>query len=106
MHRYRIYYMKPDHFRTFSCGVKFVEKGILPKKDSLERTHTFLKELNAENFEDVFVMMQADNWSPYGEGRRLIRSKGLCHTSMTVGDIIETECGDLFMVDSIGFYKL
>jgi hypothetical protein len=36
----------------------------------------------------VFDQFQAENWSPNGEARDLIASKGLLHTSMSTGDIV------------------
>jgi hypothetical protein len=36
---------------------------------------------------------QGENWSPNGEARDLILAKGLRHTSMSVGDVIEDEGG-------------
>jgi predicted MPP superfamily phosphohydrolase len=43
------------------------------------------------NLDDIFEMMQGENYSPAGEARDLIRSSGTHHTSMSVGDIIEDE---------------
>lgn len=53
-----------------------------------EKTHVYLKEVYAEDVEQVFFEMQGENWSPNGEARELIMSKGLRHTSMSVGDAV------------------
>ena len=62
-----------------------------------------VKEVVAEGLEDVFMMMQAEEWSPNGEARPLIRSLGLTHTSMSVGDFIEDNQGKFYRVNSCGF---
>jgi hypothetical protein len=78
----------------------------LPKVEALHITHKFVKSVEAEDLEDVFYQMQGERWSPNGEARELIRSLGLSHTSMSVGDVIEDENGHFFMVDMIGFSEL
>lgn len=45
--------------------------------------------------------MQGEIWSPNGEANELIRSKGLFHTSMSVGDCAVDETGKNF---SSGIY--
>lgn len=35
--------------------------------------------------------MQGENWSPNGEARSLIEEKGLIHTSMSMGDIVQID---------------
>jgi len=50
--------------------------------------------------------MQGMNWSPYGEARELIRSKGLKHTSMSVGDVIKDPTGAYWRVEDLGFKQL
>jgi hypothetical protein len=48
--------------------------------------------------------MQGEVWSPNGEARELILSKGLEHTSMTVGDVIRShQTGEHWMVGQFGF---
>jgi hypothetical protein len=41
--------------------------------------------------EQTFIRMQGENWSPQGEARDLIASKGLSHTSFSVGDIVQID---------------
>lgn len=40
------------------------------------------------DWQSLFGAMQGHNWSPRGEARRLIKTLGLDHTSMSVGDVI------------------
>ena len=60
--------------------------------------------LDEENLEDVYFVMQAENWSPNGEARQAIEDLGLSHTSMSVGDVVEEiETGRQFIVDSFSY---
>jgi hypothetical protein len=64
-------------------------------------------DLEAENLEDVFKKMQGEEWSPNGEARELILSKGVRHTSMSVGDVVyDVEADKYFEVDMIGFREI
>lgn len=75
-------------------------------KGNIYDTHIFLKGVEAENLEDAYMKMQADVWSPMGEGRDLVRSKGLRHTSMSVGDILIDEAEVCWEVAAEGFNKI
>ena len=98
--KYNVWYMTPDFF-------PFGVMGKLPyTSERLSETHTFVKEVEAEHLDDVFLAMQAERWSPNGEARSLIESKGLQHTSMTVGDAIVTDSKELWVVSSRGFQQL
>lgn len=57
----------------------------------------------ADDLEEVFVQSQAENWSPMGEARELIRRLGLSHTSMSVGDVIVSELDTYYQVAGCGF---
>ena len=46
--------------------------------------------------------MQADIWSPNGEANDLIQSKGLQHTSMSIGDVL-VEDDAVYLVTATGF---
>lgn len=94
--KYQVWYMKPDFFRDGICGKH-------PNPELLSHTHVHLKEVEATNLDDVWRQMQAHNWSPNGEARDLIESKGLTHTSMSVGDVIVDEIGWVAVVASMGF---
>lgn len=71
----------------------------------LNDTHVLLKTVEAHNLEDVFAMMQGENWSPNGEANSLIREKGLAHTSMSVGDAVVVD-GEVYFVAMLGFAKV
>lgn len=90
--KFKIYYFKDFNSKTS------VEK--------LKDTHSFVKEIEAQNKEDVFFLMQGENWSRNGEALSLIEQKKLNHTSMSIGDVIEDELGDVFIVEISGFRKL
>jgi hypothetical protein len=112
-----IWYMNPKHFRNFSMGPDFIKKYYgteegekmemepMPTAKTLSKTHVLLGKIKETKKENIFRMMQGENWSPAGEARNLIRSKGLKHTSMSVGDIIKIG-SNIFMADNFGFKKL
>jgi hypothetical protein len=74
-------------------------------KRQMVDTHAFLIMVEAENFNHAFHTMQGEMWSPNGEGRPLIEDRGLTHTSMSVGDILESGC-DFYMCMPEGWRKL
>lgn len=71
----------------------------------LTTTHTYLGTVQSEDLEQVYMKMQGEMWSPEGEARNLIESRGLNHTSMSVGDLIANSRG-LFMVAPFGFIEV
>jgi len=102
MIKFQIWYMRPEFFQD---GIV----GMLPDLDDLPTTHIHLKDLDLEDgaqLERVYNHMQAEVWSPNGEARELIASKGLMHTSMAVGDVIVDQQGGVFAVAGIGFTEL
>jgi hypothetical protein len=63
--------------------------------------------VSAKSKEEVFALMQGENWSPNGEGREHILSLGLSHTSMSVGDrIYDCQNSKTYQVDFIGFSEI
>jgi hypothetical protein len=90
-----IWYMRPDWFREGICGD-------LPSAANLDATHVHLKDVEADNLNAIFTMMQGEVWSPEGEARPLIEAKGLTHTSMCVGDVARVD-GKTLVVASFGF---
>jgi hypothetical protein len=100
MTKYQIWYMKPEWFRDGLVGK-------LPDATNLSATHVHLKDLEIDGTLDgVFRAMQGEIWSPNGEARGLILSKGLQHTSMSVGDVIIDGSGQAHVVASFGFKPL
>jgi hypothetical protein len=65
-----------------------------------------LKDIAADNREDVLSRMRADIWSPKGEALDLLQSKGLAHTTMTIGDVLVDEDDAVYLVTAIGFSLL
>lgn len=108
MIRFEAWYMKPDFFRDGIMGVSWLKKtGSMPQVSTLNNTHVNLRSIDAEDLDDVYAKMQGDVWSPNGEARELILSKGLRHTSMSVGDVIlDPISKEAWIVDNIGFIKL
>jgi len=97
MKTYTVYYaMEPN----FGYGPK-------PELASLFITHKKVKRLEAHDLGEVFYTMQGEIWSPNGEARPLIRSLGLHHTSMSVGDVIlDDEDHIYYLVEPVGFSEL
>jgi|AntDeeMinimDraft_6_1070357.scaffolds.fasta_scaffold01303_4 hypothetical protein len=104
-----IWYVKRKYVRDFNMGAGWVREHnpeLVPTNEAdLSRTHVMLGHVGERNLDEIFEMMQGFKWSPNGEANDLIRSKGLTHTSMSVGDIIQRG-SKLFMVDSTGFSAL
>lgn len=112
----RVWYWKHDDkiSRDLIMGYDWaMAHGVNVKPSNITETHVMLKELPfpiyldapISRLEYVFQAMQGESWSPNGEARSLIREKGLSHTSMSVGDVVEI--GEFFfMVDSMGWVEL
>jgi len=102
--RLAIHYMRPEWFRNGIMGAK-------PNLANLSATHVLLTTIEVDQervdwaLEDAFRRMQGEIWSPNGEARDLIESKGLSHTSMSVGDVAMID-GKAFVVASFGFEPL
>jgi hypothetical protein len=76
----------------------------LPDIADLTKTHVFLKLIEGRKPEDVYFKMQGESWSPTGEAREFVASKGVQHTSMSVGDIVvDYNCRVGFILDRMGF---
>jgi hypothetical protein len=112
----RIWYSRsdwPGQFWGIESLPRLPEKVSLPTPQNIWDSHVKLGAINgaagrydAPALEVIFAVMQGENWSPRGEARDLITSKGLRHTSMSVGDIIQPPDGTLWYVDSFGFEKI
>jgi hypothetical protein len=106
MTSYKIWYMRPRYFADGIMGYDFCQGAKrLPDVNNLEATHIKLKEVDAANLEAVFLHMQGENWSPNGKARSLIDTKGLRHTSMSIGDIVVTG-NEVYTCDIRGFKLL
>lgn len=108
-----IWYFKDEFRRDAMMGHRFcTQHGLFPIDTSdLTKTHIKLGAIRAnvvlslDDLDPIFSIMQGEEWSPNGEARDLIKSLGLSHTSMSVGDIIEVD-GSVYLVDSCGFVTL
>jgi len=87
-------------------GYNFCKKqGCLPDISDLGKSHVKLGTVNTTDINKIFSNFQGDSWSPNGEARNLIKSKGLSHTSMSVGDVVKVS-GKVYIVDNFGFKEL
>jgi hypothetical protein len=108
MATFSVYYMKSNFFHDGTMGFDSLnERNLVPDPGDLIKTHVFLKLIEARNLEDVYFRMQGDDWSPTGAARMLTASKGLRHTSMSVGDIvIDHNSRVAYILDRVGFRYL
>lgn len=98
-------YLKAEpQTKILDSGRKFVYAQ-LPNANNLSATHTLLGTISETNLDEIFRLMQGENWSPNAEANQMIRSKGLSHTSMSMGDIIVVN-GNAYMVDDYGFVNI
>lgn len=99
----KIWYFGVGQGRDFMMGGRFLKSiGKFPTRETLEKTHKLLGEIATDDLNTIYHVMQAQYWSPRAEARRLIGQKGLEHTSMCVGDVIEAN-GKLYLIDNFGF---
>lgn len=105
----RIWYSKPEFRRDLTGGSEFLQKHVphlwADMNADLSNTHIELGRIQERDPGRVYIMMQGEAWSPRGEANNLIRSKGLVHTSMLVGDVIQVG-NTKYFVESTGFSKL
>jgi len=118
---YKVWYMKNQEFRDFNTGLDFLMREFPDKVESmragnLKATHTLVivnsKILDVQDnrpeeevLEEIYMEMQGESWSPNGEAKWLLKSLDIGHTSMSIGDIVETENG-VYIVDVYGFSKM
>ena len=89
MATFSVYYMTSDFFVEGIKGYDGLkERNLVPNPADLIKSHVFLTLMEAPSPEVVYFRMQGESWSPTGEARELIVSKGLRHTSMSVWDIV------------------
>ena len=105
MATYSVYYMKSEFFRDGLMGYDQMKKNnLLPDPRNLTKTHVLLKLIEARNLDQVYFKMQGEDWSPTGEAREFAASKGVQHTSMSVGDIaVDHSSRVAFILDRLGF---
>ncbi len=98
--------------RLYSFLIMVISKDNVFNPDKIGDTHDLLGTLKslsgiesggADELATLYRNLQGEIWSPKGEASDLIRSKGLSHTSMSVGDIIRFKNGTMYMVSPIGW---
>ena len=74
----------------YAINPTFMDNGVFsPFDDKMGPTHVLLGEVDyQENWQSLYGALQGEFWSPNGEANSLIQSKGLRHTSMSVGDVL------------------
>jgi hypothetical protein len=96
--KFAIYYKKDPTFREANLTIQ----DILDPEQFVK-----VKEIEAEEIGGVFWRMQAEEWSPNGEARDLIRKLGLHHTSMSVGDVArDLESGIYYQCAMVGWMEV
>lgn len=95
-----------DQFSRDTINAEFFQAQTPFDPKNLSATHVFVRTIEATNHDTAYMHQQGENWSPNGEARSLIRSLGISHTSMSIGDIIVEANGTAFMVDTFGFAEI
>ena len=103
MATFSVYYMKSSFFADGIKGHAWLkQRNLVPDPADLAKSHVFLQLIEAPSPEDVYFRMQ--DGSPESASRALIASKGLRHTSMSVGDIvIDHNSHVVYLLDRMGF---
>jgi hypothetical protein len=83
---YTVYYKIHDDESRFSVADEYLTPEEITQ-EYFDKYYRAVADITAEGLEEVYTEMQADNWSPHGEARELIKSLGLSHTSMSMGDV-------------------
>ena len=102
MKKFNVYYAIEPTFERGELDFGHEEVTV----ETLHTTHKFVKQVEAEDLEGVFKMMQDEQCCPNGEVPDIIKSLGLSHTSMSIGDVIEDEDGRFYVLDMTGFSEL
>ena len=98
----QVWYVKNDYFRAFCMGAEFAkDDGVVFDPKNPCKTHVLVGHVTDSEKEDLFEVLQGENWSPNGEARELIGNLKT-HTSMSVGDVL-IQNGDAYMVENFGF---
>lgn len=93
--REKMYKEEPDHDMEYTkrCGERIDPKN-------LEKTHTLLGTIGETDLNEIYHLM--NNWGVGDLSNRFLDSKGITHTSMSIGDIIKID-DTVYFVDSRGF---
>jgi len=92
-----IWYMNKEGWKLYGAHFGKVKEG---EKIDLKKTHGLLGKIKETDKEKIFEALNF--WSPEGNANNMLRSLGLVHTSMSVGDI--AKIGDRYwMVAGTGW---
>jgi hypothetical protein len=95
MHTFDAWYKKDPTFKF---------DGDLRVADSPSKFAKIRQQVISFSIDSFYDNSQGENWSPNGEARPLIEAAGLCHTSMSVGDVIyDHSQGKFYQVATFGF---
>lgn len=72
----------------------------------LPHTHRFITAIHANSLDEVYRLMQAEQWSPNGEARPIIEAAGVSHTSLSIGDVVCDANGTFFECVSAGWRRV
>ncbi len=107
---YRVFYLDPDSpiRRDLIMGSSWIkQQNIVLDVNNIDNHYIFLGVVKANDMNDAYYKMQGEIWSPNGEARNFIKKKGLFHTSMSVGDVMQdVKTKKWYMVDSFGFWEI
>lgn len=124
---YTIFYATNEAFRALSGGLAFAikmhneypdEVPPPPSLRDLTATHRPIVSMSVKNaandlqaMEEIFIAMQGERWSGCSvtqpAAQALIKATpDVDHTSMSCGDIVVTEIGQVYMVADAGFTYL
>jgi len=82
--------MKKNFFNYGIWGYDSLKReGKLPDPKKLERTHAMIYDTNETNLDKLFKMANSPNWFDTPEEQKKLKSLGVSHTSMSIGDIIK-----------------
>lgn len=95
--RKQMYAKEKDHDMGYT---KRYGSPIDPK--NLKKTHAFMGKIKETNLNKIYDMMQGENWGQGSVTNKFLKSKGVGHTSMSIGDIIKIG-GKVMFVDTMGF---
>ena len=97
--------LKTTRFGTEKFKEAFGDDAETVMRENISKSHVCIGSIKGGDLEEIFNVMQGENWSPNGEARDVICSSGADHTSMSCGVIVETNDG-FYVVSFIGFEKV
>lgn len=87
--KYRVLYARDP--------MSVLDREPLPTEGDLLATHVFVRAIQATCLDEVYWLMQGEQWSPNGEARPLIERLDLGHTSLSIGDVVQAPDGRYYI---------